>query len=411
MSRKWRIHIVPASHLDYGWAASPGECLGYVSEIIRTAIEDMTSGAARFKFTVEYALFIRHFLDVYPEYTGKAQRLIDEGRLEVCPTMTGPIEHWLDGEGLIHQLVRGKRWLREAFGYDARTAQHTDLPGHVLQIPQFLHLAEIDNLAYSRYHPPVPLHRWRAPDGSEIVACCHQHDAYDNTYRNSWEGYGLGWVLFVNNADMELVYRDLPPLLERRDRYWPKGVNALLMGCESDLQPGDPAMLDRMDQWNQRYPNATIVASTVSDFFREVDPSKLPVYQGEAPYSFFAITAIDPDAASEMRRADNAVTMAEKWSSFGELANLGRAQTARLRRARDAFFLPQDHNLGGRRGEVNDQERHKDAWAARLEGESIMQETAMRFMVHLDFKRLEEGVYPITVFNGLSWNRSDIVET
>jgi len=38
MSRNWQIHIAPASHLDYGWAASPGECLGYVSEVIRAAV-------------------------------------------------------------------------------------------------------------------------------------------------------------------------------------------------------------------------------------------------------------------------------------------------------------------------------------------------------------------------------------
>ena len=411
MSRNWQIHMVPASHLDYGWAASPGECFAYITEVIRTAVDDMLGDAPGFKFTVEYALFMKHFLEAYPEYLPKVRRLIREGRLEVCPTMSGPIEHWLDGEVLIHQLVRGKRWIRDTLGHDPVTAQHTDLPGHILQIAQFLKGAEIDHFAYSRFHPPVPLHRWRSPDGSEVVACCHMQDPYDHLYKWSWEGYGLGWMLFVRNADMDLVFKDLPPILARRDAYWPKGVNVMLMGCESDLQPGEPAMLERVAQWNERHPEAQITPSTVTEFFEDVDASKLPVYQGEAPYSFFAITAVDPDTALEMRRGDNALTAAEKWSVFAWQAGLGQVQQDRIRRARDAFFLPQDHNVNGRRGEVNDQERHKDAWTARLEGESILQENAMKLTVHINFKSLEDGVYPITVFNSLSWNRSDVVET
>ena len=38
MSRNWQIHMVPGSHLDYGWAASPGECFAYITEVIRTAV-------------------------------------------------------------------------------------------------------------------------------------------------------------------------------------------------------------------------------------------------------------------------------------------------------------------------------------------------------------------------------------
>src|SRR5690606_1608752 len=31
--------------------------------------------------------------------------------------------------------------------------------------------------------------------------------------------------------------------------------------------------------------------------------------------------------------------------------------------------------------------------------------------VHINYRRLKEGVYPITVFNSLSWERDDVVET
>jgi len=407
--RHWRIHMAPGSHFDYGWAASPGECLCYLTEVIRLAVEDLKAHAD-FRFTVEYALFMKHFLEVYPEYLPAVKTLLKEGRLEVCSTMTGPIEQWLDGEMLIHQFVRAKRWLRETLDYDAVTAQHTDLPGHVIQIAQFLRGAEILHLAYSRHHPPTPLHRWRSPDGSEVVACCHNY-VTDRDKPYAWEGYGWGWALFVNNADTERIYRELPAQLALCAQSWPQNAPNMLMGCQSDLQPSDPAMIGRVRQWNARFPEWPIRLDTITGFFKAVNPQEIPAYQGEAPYAFFALPSVYIPCAQAMRRGETAIASAEKWSVFGWMSGLGRVQKERITRARDAMFLPHDHNTGGRRGEINDEERLKDALTCRLEGESLLQEAAMRFTVHIGYPRLVEGTFPITVFNSLSWDRDDVVET
>ncbi|MBK7495247.1 MAG: hypothetical protein IPI28_07580 [Candidatus Omnitrophica bacterium] len=101
------IYIIPASHLDYGWAASPGECFSYVSEIIRMAIEDIEEHPD-FRFTIEYAIFAKHFLEVYPEYFPRLKRLVKKGKIEICPSMSGFIEHFMDGEMVIHHWSKGK---------------------------------------------------------------------------------------------------------------------------------------------------------------------------------------------------------------------------------------------------------------------------------------------------------------
>ena len=44
MRDRWQIHLVPGSHFDYGWAASPGECFAYLTEIIRTGIQAVHKG-------------------------------------------------------------------------------------------------------------------------------------------------------------------------------------------------------------------------------------------------------------------------------------------------------------------------------------------------------------------------------
>jgi len=52
--------------------------------------------------------------------------------------------------GLVRQIVDGKRWGMETFGVEPVTAQHTDLPGHTIQMPQILAKSGIHHLATSR---------------------------------------------------------------------------------------------------------------------------------------------------------------------------------------------------------------------------------------------------------------------
>lgn len=408
MGRRWEIYLVPGSHFDYGWAASPGECFAYLAEIVRTALEDMRE-CPGMCFTVEYAVFIRHFVETYPEYLPLLKQYLAEGRVDLGCIMSGAIEQWLDGEMLIHQLVRAKRWIAGTFGYDAVTAQHSDLPGHVLQIAQFLCQTDIRYLAYSRYRPPSPVHRWRSPDGSEVLACSHYHEAYDIPW--DWSGYGWGKTLFAEHTDVEEIDRELSAALGRREAIWPEGVSSLLMGCQGDLVPFEPAILERVARWNDRHTGAPIRIATTRQFFESLTPEQLPVYQGEAPYAFFALPSVYIPCAQAMRAGENAISAAEKWACFAQWSGLGRVPQARITAARDAFFLPHDHNTAGRRGEINDAEREKDALHAKLEGESMLQEKAMAFTVHIAYRPMAETTYPIVVFNSLSWERDDVVET
>ena len=87
--RGWTVYLVPGSHFDLGWCASPSETLLYGADIIKHAVDAITGEFPDYRFTVEYAVFLAHFLLHHPEYLDKVRKLVAEGKLEVCATWTG----------------------------------------------------------------------------------------------------------------------------------------------------------------------------------------------------------------------------------------------------------------------------------------------------------------------------------
>ena len=54
----------------------------YGADLIRRAIDEITGPHPGYRFTIEYALFLKLR---YPEYRETTLRLLDEGKLEVRP--------------------------------------------------------------------------------------------------------------------------------------------------------------------------------------------------------------------------------------------------------------------------------------------------------------------------------------
>src|SRR4051812_6442310 len=82
--RAWQVYVVPGAHLDLGWCASIAETLAYGGDLIRRVLDEISGPHPEYRFTIEYALFLKHFLQQYPDRQRDVLRLLDEGRLEVC---------------------------------------------------------------------------------------------------------------------------------------------------------------------------------------------------------------------------------------------------------------------------------------------------------------------------------------
>jgi alpha-mannosidase len=415
--RAWEIYVVPGAHFDLGWCASIAETLGYGADLIRRAIDELTGPHPDYRFTIEYALFLKHFLRRYPEYRQTVQRLLDEGRLEVCSTMTGAMEQILDGEATVRVVAEAQRWARRELGRSLPTAQHSDLPGHTIQIPQILAKSGVRYLAYSRFRPPHGLHWWRAPDGSRVLAAHHT------------VSYGWGFTLLRPDAARQLG-DDLRALAV--SGAWPATTNRLLMTGQSDLLLLEPEVVGAAAALT-REGVATFRLATLTQFFEAVaaEAPELPVYQGEAPYGFYSLPAWEPDTYQAARTAEHTLAAAETFASLRDLLGLGRYPHDELAPAWEDLFYPQDHNVGGRHGEQNKASRQARAAWALTAGREVVEECLASFATHIRYPD-QEGAWsrdpaarragwtfgairtrhglPVVVANPLAWPRTDVVQ-
>ena len=358
-----------------------------------------------YRFTVEYAAFLRHFLARFPEYLPTVKQLVKEGKLETTAAMVGYMEDVLDGEIMVREIVHAKRFARDVLECELPTAQHSDLPGHTPQTPQLLAKAGVKYFSCSRFRPYSPVYWWQAPDGSRVLAANHM-----NTY---------GWAFMLTNPDMPWLRHYEGEDLEVQSiseamRIWPLPV--LLMMGQSDLRPPIPEdLLARAKQLNDEG-KLNFTFATITDFFEAAERTgkldDLPVYGGHSPYAFYALTAIAPRVYLEARHAENALASAEKYSPPSAACwAWARIRAPELDPAWEDLYNCHDHNLGGRHGELNNDVRYKTAVHARMIGHGdLAREANNQFATHVNYTPPSDEACTLLVSNPLNWDRTDVVQ-
>ena len=390
-SPRWELFVVSGSHFDLGWCGDPAECLAYSDFIIQTAVDAITTDYPDYRFTVEYALFMEHFLKRFPDYEPVVKRLVSEGKLEVCTSAVGCMEQILDGELLIRTIVEGRRYVSDTFGVKPLTAQHTDLPGHAAQIPQILALAGVKYMCGSRFHPHSVVFNRVAPDGSSVVFSNHGHH------------YKWGYML---RQGVDHCIKGLPAQIDEIDRHSP--VPQMLVAEEHDLDMPDLSIMPVIKELNSRDLPYKLRSATVTEFFESIDPeAQLPSYTGEAPYGFYTAPAFEPDIYGTARKAENLLAFSEKLSSMRSLHALGAYPGEEIRDGWKALFYPQDHNFAGRHGADNEEQRLNKAIYAHDTAKAIAHEAKLAIAVNI---KHTQDAFPVTVFNPCSWPRTDVIE-
>jgi len=166
-------HFVVSTHWDREWYEHFQDFRFRLVALLDEVL-DLMAADERFAYWQSdgQTILIEDYLEVRPERREQVRRLVEAGRLRIGPWYTLPDEFLASGESLIRNLRMGID-LSMQFGRVSRVGFLCDLFGHISQLPQILRGFGIDNAFLWRgtnESSHGAIWRWRAPDGSEVIA-------------------------------------------------------------------------------------------------------------------------------------------------------------------------------------------------------------------------------------------------
>ena len=173
------VHLICNAHLDPVWLWEWEEGAAEALSTFRTAA-DLSEKFDGFVFNHNEAILYRWIEEYDPSLFARISQLVRKGRWHIMggwylqPDLNMP-----SGEALVRQALVGKRYFKEKFGVEPRTAIAFDAFGHDRGLVQILARSGSDAYIHGRpdpselmHHPPPGhLYRWVGYDGSEVLVC------------------------------------------------------------------------------------------------------------------------------------------------------------------------------------------------------------------------------------------------
>lgn len=399
-----KFFFINSSHQDIAWMDTPDVCIKFRDEQMITPALKRLAESPDFCFSVEDALSLREYLERHPEKYNEILKYTKEGRLEWGATYKQPYQSMCDGEALIRQVYYGKKWLHKTLpGCEFKTAWNEDVPGMALQFPQILAKSGIPYYQFSRHAPGF--HKWYSPDGSSVLGWTSgQYSEFTHYLKEAKTDEAL--------ADTFMV------VLNRWEDYFAKRKIAPGYICLYSFDFSVPVNYDKLvEQWNNELrpqkglPAFQYATSNMAfDYVSKNKKAEFDELQGERPNVWLYIHGPSHHRAVKAgREASRLLASAEKFSTFNAMLenSFSNYPVKLMDEAWEAAIYP-DHGWGGKGGVVTDRLFREKYEFARDAGKNMLRESiasiAGKIKFNVDYKKA------ITVFNALSWERSDPVK-
>lgn len=170
-----RIHLVCNAHLDPVWLWEWPEGAGEALSTFRTAA-DFCERRPDFVFCHNEAILYQWVEEYEPALFERIRKLVAAGRWNILGGwFLQPDCNMPSGESFVRQILLGKRYFREKFGVDVKTAANLDPFGHSRGLVQILAKSGYDSYLFCRPDSgflslPADDFVWVGYDGSEVLA-------------------------------------------------------------------------------------------------------------------------------------------------------------------------------------------------------------------------------------------------
>lgn len=256
------VGLVGHSHLDTAWLWTVEECRHKAARTAANAVT-LLKEYPDYRFIMSSAVYLDWIRQDYPSLFEEIKELVKEGRFEPNGGTWVECEcNLTDGESIVRQFLRGKRFLKKYLGYEADVFWLPDTFGYSAALPQILQGCRVPyffttKLSWNDTNKfPYDSFRWKGIDGSEVLV-------HFNTIQSK--------------ADPEFV-------TWRKDNRMNKHLteNVLVAYGYGDGGGGPTReMVETGLVTEATYPYAEVKHTTVSEFMQRLSLESLPTYDGE----------------------------------------------------------------------------------------------------------------------------------
>jgi len=387
--RDFTAHLVGHAHIDLAWLWRWEETVHDIATHTFLGTLTQMDKFPGLTFAQSQAAVYETIEKNYPEIFRRIREKV-KGRtwIPVGGMWAEPDLNMPDGESFARQLLYGKRYFLDTFGFDVTVGWNPDGFGHNFQLPQILNKAGIKYYVFERCAPEkMPVFWWEGLDGSRLLAYVPP-----------------GWYL----ADLKNGVRDL---LFEASKNTPLKDFMLLYG-EGDHGGGPRATdLEAISKFKSDKNHPRLEFVKPEEYFRLLEKSgiEFPVVKRELNYTFPACYTTQAETKKYNRRLENLLLTAEKFSAVAVTSGARSYYPERdIDEAWKTVLRNQFHDIldGSSIGPVYDEsKRHYED--AKERGQRALDFSLEALSNQVDTRG--EGI-PLLVFNPLAWERTEPVE-
>ncbi|MBE6925638.1 MAG: alpha-mannosidase [Ruminococcaceae bacterium] len=256
------VGVVGHSHLDTAWLWTVEETRRKLMRTVSNAVT-LLKRHEEYKFFMSTVLYLKWIEEDDPALFAEVKKLVAEGRMELNGSTWVECDGNLTGsEAFCRHFLRGKRYLREKFGYESDTFWLPDTFGYSAALPQIMKQSNVNYFLTTKLswndtnNFPYETFMWRGIDGSQVPV--HFNSIHT-------------WI------DEESVANRLNNLHD------PRESDCVLMAYGFGDGGGGPSeeMVSRAIFTQQHARDVKVEHTTVSDFMKKISAKELPTYFGE----------------------------------------------------------------------------------------------------------------------------------
>ena len=320
--RPRRFFVVPHTHWDREWYWPFERFQLELARVVDQVIDVLERDRSFSSFTLDgQAIVLEDYLEVRPENEARLRALLEAGRIEVGPSYMLPDEFLVGAEPLVRNLLLGRAVCERFGGKPSPVGYLPDSFGHPLQLPQVLAGFGIGSFIFSRglgdeLDELGVVFRWRAPDGSEVLAFQQLPD------------YG-GFAALAGVEDAESRVREIVRRFGAALAM--AGIDDVLLCNGSDHLPVQPELPGYCAELESRFPGSRFVVSRYDDYVRAVGEVQVPATTGEL---------LGSRLQNVLRGVNSARLYIKQANERAERRLLAAETLAALRTLRDATPFP-----------------------------------------------------------------------